>query len=124
MNDERGQATVELALCLPLVALLLGCVVAVGRVVADHARLWHAAREAARVAAVDADLAEIRMAAAARSGLQGIRIEVSPPEHERVAGEPATVTATYSPRVSVPLIGMLFARTELQATAAMAIEVP
>ena len=123
MNDERGQATVELALCLPLVALLLGCVVAVGRVVSDNARVWHAAREAARVAAVDADLAAIR-AAAARSGLDDIRIEVTPQEHERVAGEPATVTATYSPRVSIPVIGFLFARTELSATAAMAIEVP
>lgn len=122
MND-RGQATVELALCLPIVALLLGCVVAVGGVVSDQARVWHAAREAARVAAVDPDIAEIRLAAT-RSGLEGVRVEVSPPEHERVVGEPATVTALYSPRVSVPLIGLLFARTEIRATAAMAIEVP
>lgn len=123
MNDERGQATAELALCLPLVALLLGLVVAAGRVVSDDARVWHAAREAARVAAVDADLAAIR-AAAAHSGLDDIKVEVTPQEHERVAGEPATVTATYSPRVSVPVIGFLFARTELRATATMAIEVP
>ena len=123
MSHERGQATVELALCLPIVVLLLGCVVAVGRVVSDHTRVWHAAREAARVAAVDADLAEIRFAAG-RSGLDGIRVEVSPSEHERVAGEPATVTAIYSPRVTVPLIGTLLAPTELKATATMAIEVP
>lgn len=123
MSNEKGQSTVELALCLPFVALLLGCVIAIGGVASDRARVWHAAREAARVAAVDPDLEEIRMGAA-RSGLRDVRISVSPPEHERVAGEPATVTATYSPRVPVPLIGALFARIELSATAAMAIEVP
>ncbi len=123
MSDEAGQSTVELALCLPLVALLVGCVIAVGGVATDHARVWHAAREAARVAAVDPDLDEIRMGAA-RSGLQDIRISVSPAEHERVSGEPATVTATYSPRVPVPLIRVLFAGMNLTAKAAMAIEVP
>lgn len=123
MSTEKGQSTVELALCLPLVALLLGCIIAIGRVASDHARVWHAAREAARVAAVDADVDAIR-SAAGRSGLRDVRIEVSPPSHERVAGEPATVTATYEPSVPVPLIGVLFSHVDITATAAMAIEVP
>ena len=122
-RDEEGQSTVELALCLPFVALLIGIVIAVGSVASDRARLWHAAREAARIAAVDPDLEEIR-AGAARSGLRDVGIAVAPPAHERVAGEPATVTVTYSPGVQVPVIGHLFERMQLRATAAMAIEVP
>jgi Flp pilus assembly protein TadG len=51
---ERGQATVELALILPVVALILAALVQTGMVVVDHVRLWHAAREAARAAVVDA----------------------------------------------------------------------
>ena len=123
MRDQRGQATLELALCLPFVVLLIGCVVGAGLVASDHARVWHAAREAARVAAVDPSFDAIRMAAE-HSGLHGLSIAVQPAEHERVAGEPATVTATYTPRVPVPLIGALFERMKLSARAAMAIEVP
>ena len=45
------QATVELALVLPVVATLLLAVVQVGLVVRDQIRVTHAAREAARAAA-------------------------------------------------------------------------
>ena len=51
-RGERGQATVELALCLPMLCLLLLGVVQVAVVVRDHLAVQVAAREAARAAAV------------------------------------------------------------------------
>ena len=57
---EGGQATVEVALLLPLLALLLLAVVQVGLVVRDQVLVTHAAREAARAAAVDPQLEAAR----------------------------------------------------------------
>ena len=51
-RDDGGQATVEFALVLPLLAVLLLAVVQVGLVVRDQVLLTHAAREAARAVAV------------------------------------------------------------------------
>ncbi len=52
-RDDRGQATVELALVLPLVALVLAALVQAVVVARDQLLVVHAAREAARAAAVD-----------------------------------------------------------------------
>lgn len=121
--DERGQATVELALCLPLVVLLLGALVEIGLLVGDQVRLWHAAREAARIAIVDSDTADIR-AAAQRSGLSPIAVEVDPAAADRSPGDALTVSLTYSPSGHVPLLGAVLARTDMHAAATMRIEQP
>lgn len=120
---ERGQATLELALALPVLALLLAALVEVGLVVADQARLWHAAREGARTAAVDPDRADIR-AAAERPGLSPLRVEVAPEAHLRRQGDPVTVDLRYVPNSRVPLFGTLLDRVELRATGVMRIEQP
>lgn len=122
-NDACGQSTVELALCLPALALVLGFVVEVGLVASDQARLWHAAREAARVAAVDPDESAIRQAAA-RSGLDEIQVTVRPDSGFRVAGRPLEVTLAYRPNGHVPLVGELFDDLELEAETTMRIEEP
>lgn len=122
-RDERGQATVELALGLPILALLLAGLVEVGLLVADQTRVWHAAREAARVAVVDPDAADSR-SAAERSGLKPLEVEVSPAPHFRRQGDPLTVKVRYSPRARVPLFGVLLERVELDAQATMRIEQP
>ena len=123
MNGERGQTTVELALCLPIVALVLAAVVEVGLLVADQARVWHAAREAARVAAVDDDLDDIEYAAA-RSGLRNLKLTVDPDAVHRRQGDPVTVSVTYEPEGRVPMIGELFERLELHGAASIRIEQP
>jgi TadE-like protein len=122
-RDQRGQATVELALCLPLLAIVLGALVEVGLVVADQARLWQAARDAARVAVVDSDF-EAVTEAAGRSGLANLEVRVDPEPASRVRGEPLTVSLSYHPPGKVPLLGALFERVELQAAATMRIENP
>ena len=54
-REEEGQATVELALLLPVVVVLLLAVLQLGLVARDVVLVAHAAREASRVAAVDDD---------------------------------------------------------------------
>ena len=74
---ERGQATVELALCLPIVLFVLGALVEIGLIAADQVRLWHAAREAARIAVVDPDPATARRAAEG-AGFGSLHLAVNP----------------------------------------------
>ena len=122
-RSERGQATVELALCLPLVALVLAAVVQFGLLASDQIRLWHAAREAARVAVVDPD-ARAALDAAEQGGLTGLDLDVRPPVGDRVQGEPLTVTLSYVPSRRVPLLGMMLGGLVLRAEASMRIEQP
>ena len=122
-HDQRGQATVELALALPLVALVMGALVEFGVLVADQARLWHAAREAARVAAVDPD-EEHQMHAARATGIGPLEMNTEPGPNLRVQGEPIEVSLEYSPAGTVPLIGELFESLTLSSSATMRIETP
>lgn len=123
VRREQGQATVELALCLPVLVLVVAALVELGLLAGDRARLWHAAREAARVGAVDPSVQSMTEAAE-RAGLRPIEVTVAPEASGRRAGEPLTVTVVYSPPGRVPLLGSVLAATELEARAAMRIEQP
>ena len=118
-----GQSTVELALSLPALALVLGFVVEVGLIAGDQVRVWHAAREGARVAVVDGNRAHV-VEAATRSGLDDLDVSIDPEATFRVQGEPLEVAVTYRPGGHVPLIGELFSGISLRATATMRIEEP
>jgi Flp pilus assembly protein TadG len=122
-RDERGQATVELALGLPILALLLAGLVEIGLLVGDQTRIWHAAREGARAAVVDPDPDDARQAAE-RSGLKPLQVEVSPAPQFRRQGDPLTVSVSYTPRARIPLFDVLLERVELDAQATMRIEQP
>jgi hypothetical protein len=122
-TDQRGQATVELALSLPLLVILLGFVVETAMLAGDQVRLWHATREAARAAVVDPDPAAAR-SAAGRSGLSDLSMSIDPDPSYRVQGQPLRVEITMRPEGSVPLIGAVFENIELRASAAMRIEEP
>jgi Flp pilus assembly protein TadG len=117
-SRQRGQAAVELALALPLVALLLLAVVQVGLVVRDQVLTVHAAREAARAAAVDPRAAAARGAALAGSGLDGHRLTVDLDK----SGDQVGVVITYRAPTSLPLIGALLPDLTLRAKAAMRAE--
>lgn len=123
VRRQDAQASLELALCLPFVAVLLAALVEVGLLVADQTRLWHAAREAVRVAAVSPDGEEIR-AAAETAGLTPLEVSVRPSSTGRVHGEPVTVSLSYRPPGHVPLVGQLIARFDMRAGATMRIEQP
>lgn len=121
-RSERGQSTVELALCLPFVLLLITAAVETTSLAVDNIKLWHATREAARVAAVEPD-AELARAAALRV-IAPLHVEVIPEPHTRVRGEAVVVETLYRPDAAVPLLGGLFERLRLRARATMRIEVP
>ena len=122
-GTESGQATLEFALLLPILALVLAAIVEIGMVVADQGRLWHAAREAVRTAVVDPDQSDVE-AAAERGGLRPLTVTVDPPSHMRRQGDPLTVKLVHEPRARVPLFDVVLDRIELRATATMRIEQP
>ena len=110
----RGQATVELALVLPLVVLALMAVLQIGLVVRDQVAVVHAAREAARAASVDADPGH-----AARRVLAGAEVHVGA---RPKVGEPIAVEVEYRSRTDLPLVGALFPDPDLHARATMRVE--
>ncbi|MCU1454935.1 MAG: hypothetical protein JWN46_3081 [Acidimicrobiales bacterium] len=120
-GDERGQATVEVALALPVVAVLLLLVVQVALVVRDQVLVIHAAHEAARAAAID-DRPAAPQEAARRSGpLDPGRLRV----HAGPRGQPGSlviVDVSYTAPTDVPLAGLLVGDVELHARAAMRVE--
>ncbi len=123
MRSDEGQATVELALMLPLVILVAAALIEIAMLGFDQLRLWHAAREAARTAVVNADEQDIRNAAE-RSGLDDVSVSVTPDTLHRTFGAPLSVEVSYSPQGSVPLVGSLVEGLRLEARATMRIERP
>lgn len=117
LRGARGQATVELALVLPLVVFCLLAVLQVGLVVRDHVAVVHAAREAARAASVDRDPS--RAVRAARRVLAGADVEVGA---RPGVGEPIAVRVSYTSRTNLPLVGALFPDPALSARAVMRVE--
>ncbi len=119
MPDERGQATVELALTLPLVCALLLGVVQVAVVVGDQLAVDLAAREAARAVAVAADGAAAAQDAAYRAtGLRPLDVAVAS------AGDVITVTVAHTNHTDVPVVGVLVGDVTVRASATMALEPP
>lgn len=114
MRSDRGQATVEFALALPLLALLVLGIVQLVVVVRDQLAVELAAREGARAASVAAAPAAAASAAAtAAVALEPLRVEVS----ER--GDRVTVTVTHRSATDVPLIGAAIGDVEVTATVTM-----
>lgn len=122
-RGERGQATLELALCLPAIALLIGGMVELGLWVGDRTRVIHAAREAVRVAAVDGDEDRIRRAAEG-TGLENIEVDVDPAARARAVGDPVQVTVSFPGAPRVPVAGSIFRFGEIEASSVMRIEAP
>jgi len=120
-HRERGQTSVELVLALPVLALLLLLIVQVGLVVRDQVLLVHAAREAAREAAVASDRNAARRGALAGARLEPGRLTVET-EGRKGPGSRVTVRLSYRSPTEVPLVGALLGDVHLSATATMRVE--
>ena len=118
---DGGQATVEVALLLPVFAALLLAVVQVGLVVRDQVLVTHAAREAARAAAVDPQVAVAREGAEAAARLDPDRLSVELSGSTEPGGR-LTVTVRYRAPTAVPLVGPLVGDRTLVAEATMRVE--
>lgn len=121
VRREGGQASVELVLALPVLALLLLVVVQVGLVVRDQVLLVHAAREAAREAAVAPDADAARRGALAGARLDPDRLTVRT-EGRGGSGSRVTARLTYRSPTDVPLVGALVGDVHLSASATMRVE--
>jgi Flp pilus assembly protein TadG len=120
-RPDGGQATVELALLLPLVAVLLLSLVQAAVVARDQVLVTHAAREAARAAAVDSDPGAARRAAEQAGPLAPDRLEVEVTGRGGV-GERVRVVVTYTLPTRLPLVGRILDDVVLTASAAMRVE--
>ena len=120
-SGDGGQAAVELALVLPLVVTILLVVVQVGLVVRDQILVVHAAREAAREAAVDSGADAPRRAALEGSGLTGDRLTVTSTGRGG-PGSRVRVEVRYRAPTAVPLVGAAMGDLVLEAAATMRVE--
>lgn len=120
-RSERGQATVEVALALPVLVLALLLVVQVALVARSQILVVHAAREGARAAAVDGRPAAAERAARATPGLRPARLLVSA-SARRETGSTVRVTVRYRAPTDVPLVGALLGEPQLEASVAMRVE--
>lgn len=119
MNDQRGQATVELALLLPIVALILLAVVQVALIAGDQVLAVHAARAGARAVAVHPDVAVARSAATeAVGGRRRVQVRLG---GDLRPGGLAEVSVVMRPRM-LPILGRLLTRIEIDERLAVRVE--
>jgi len=104
-RSERGAASVEFAVVLPIVVVSMLLVVQVALLVSTQLSVQHAAREGARAAAVWNDDARARDAALEAGSLDPDRAEITVAPDRREVGESVRVTIRYRPVVAVPYIG-------------------
>ena len=114
---ERGQATVEFALILPLVVFLILAVLQTALILRDYVGVVHAAREAVRAVSVDRDPVAARDAA--RRVLAGATVDVGA---RPSVGGPIRVEVRYVSHTDLPMVGLLFPDPVLHASAVMRTE--
>jgi Flp pilus assembly pilin Flp len=116
---DAGQAAVEFALVLPLVATLVLGVVQLIVVARDQLAVELAARDGARAAAVSAAPAPAARAAAERAiTLRPLDVDVT------VDGDRVTVRVAHRTVADVPLVGIAIGDVEVAASVTMLREPP
>jgi hypothetical protein len=119
-TDERGSASVEFALVLPVLFLMLFALVEVAVVARTQLEIMHAARVGAREAAAAPDPAR-----AVRASLEALGPALAPRarvavRRPSIVGAPAEVTIRLPYRAFSPLLGGL--KLELRARSVMRVE--
>lgn len=117
-RGDAGQATVELALVLPVLAMLGLFVVQVALIGRGEVMTVHAAREAVRALAVGEPDAQALRAAMAAGSLPPHRVDVDIGR----TGETVAVEVRYRQDTSVPIVGALLGDVEHRAEATMRLE--
>ncbi len=117
-RDDHGQATVELALVLPVLVVMAMLLVEVGTTARTAVLVHHSAREGVRAAAVGGSMRRVEDAVFGSSGLSPADTEV-----ERVVVDRrVTVTVVHLARTDAPLVGPLVPDVRLVASASMFLE--
>jgi Flp pilus assembly protein TadG len=112
ISGDRGQSTVELALVLPLIALLLLGLFQVGVIARDRVALVHAAREGVRVAVMDPSPEAVTVAVRGATSLDpsALRVELTGGTD---SGDLVTVVVRYTCRTDVAVTGSVVPDVEM-----------
>jgi Flp pilus assembly protein TadG len=116
--SENGQATVEFALALPVVVIVILGLTQIGVAIRNELAVELAAREGARAATVSGTPAAAAAGAARRAVDLPIEVQTA------VSGSVVAVTVTYVDGTDVPIIGGLLGPITHRATVSMALEPP
>lgn len=126
MRSEKGQSTVEMALSLTVLVLLLFGIIDFGRLFHAYLALDHAGREAARAASIgDSDVQINDVAQHAALGLDPAKLNISitPTQADRKRGTYVTVSLKYSIEILTPLMSQFIPNPyQLQNQTVMRVE--
>jgi len=107
IKSEKGASAVEFALILPILIILVFGIFEFGIAFNNYITITHAAREGARIAAVDLnnpDLKDIIIERAYPVPITPDDITISTPEGINI-GDPVEVEITYAISITIPLVG-------------------
>lgn len=107
IKSQKGQATVELALSITILLLLIFGMFSFGRIFHVYLTLEHASREGARAASIggtDAEIIEVVKRSSPSLDTAKLTITTTPSKTERTKGTYATVVVNYPVDVSAPLL--------------------
>ncbi|MCL5985847.1 MAG: pilus assembly protein [Actinobacteria bacterium] len=105
IKGENGASAVEFAIILPLLVVLIFGIVEFGIAYNNYLAITHAAREGARVAAVDLTNPDLENIIRERAyPVTPDVISVSTPEGVKI-GDPVVVEITYTIHIEIPFVG-------------------
>ncbi len=114
-DHQRGQATVEFALLLPVVVVTLLLIAQIGLVARAKVMLTHAAREGVRVAAVGGSDAQVIEAVKDAGVLGDNQIKVSVVRESAIV----TVLVVYVMKTDVSVVGAVLGDPTMSSIATM-----
>lgn len=115
--DSKGQATVEIALVLPILIFFLLFIIHVGVIVRQHMLVSHASREAARVLSVENNRS--KAIEAVSKSLDNAQVEIQRPLG---SGQYLTVTVNDVVESPLPILGNIIPSYTASSTTTMRIE--
>ena len=116
-EPDSGQATVELALVMPLIIGLLLIILNVGLVVRDQLAVWHAASAGARAASISPDFPDVvQQAVEDEVGLRPLHLQIVRDE------QLITVEVQYPRTINLWLIKYIIPPLTLSASVTMHVQ--
>lgn len=103
-HPEKGASTVEFALVLPMMVLLLTGIIQFGTAYNAYLSVTHAAREGVRLAAVGQySVAEVQERATSLDSSK-VSVAASPAGGTAPYGDPVSVTVSYPVEINIPFL--------------------
>ena len=115
--SQSGQATVEVALLIPLLAVFLMLIIQVGIVIRQQVLVTNASRAGAREASVNQDTSEAINRV--KFSVPDAKVKINRPSK---AGEYLTVNVTDTVESPLPIIGVLIPEITVKANTSMRVE--